>query len=387
MKQILTSIPLFVSTIALFFFFFLPDKRSHTVRFVPYILLSIIARSIYLIIVYYKSYFTPNYDIVSPPFTILSLSLIYLFLLDILNDRKISPFIINLNLFPTIIGVVLYLLIILSPELHTKLDRINYVSKNLMGFILTCIYFISIYIKQFSADKIEKHHKLISLVLLQLGVIFFLYAFFFLYVYKEKVFVVLPIQLLKLVEISLALTFYFYIFNIYNKHIKLEKEKRLEGFFFFPDQKQHILSEFNQNLAFEQKQKRNIKELKNQERSNHSYLSDEELNYYRTQIEDYFSEPENYINPDFTQKKLAKHLNVPRYYISQVFNIGMNITFSDYLNIKRITYACEIISKNKNISITQLAEKVGYRSRTSFYTHFERIVKCSPRDFFDKLHS
>lgn len=371
MKQILTSIPLFVSTIALFFFFFLPDKRSHTVRFVPYILLSIIARSIYLIIVYYKSYFTPNYDIVSPPFTILSLSLIYLFLLDILNDRKISPFIINLNLFPTIIGVVLYLLIILSPELHTKLDRINYVSKNLMGFILTCIYFISIYIKQFSADKIGKHHKLISLVLLQLGVVFFLYAFFFLYVYKEKVFVVLPIQLLKLVEISLSLTFYFYIFNIYNKHIKLEKEKRLEGFFFFPDQKQ----------------KRNIKELKNQARSNSSYLSDKEFNYYRAQIEDYFKEPENYIDPDFTQKKLAKYLNVPRYYISQVFNIGMNITFSDYLNIKRITYACEIISKNKNISITQLAEKVGYRSRTSFYTHFERIVKCSPRDFFDKLHS
>ena len=240
-----------------------------------------------------------------------------------------------------------------------------------MGFILTCIYFISIYIKQFSADKIEKHHKLISLVLLQLGVVFFLYAFFFLYVYKEKVFVVLPIQLLKLVEISLSLTFYFYIFNIYNKHIKLEKEKRLEGFFFFPDQKQ----------------KRNIKELKNQARSNSSYLSDKEFNYYRAQIEDYFKEPENYIDPDFTQKKLAKHLNVPRYYISQVFNIGMNITFSDYLNIKRITYACEIISKNKNISITQLAEKVGYRSRTSFYTHFERIVKCSPRDFFDKLHS
>ena len=184
MTQILTSIPLFISIITLFFFFFITDKRDPRVRFVPYILLSFIARSGFVIFIYYKRLLSPEFDIASPPLTMLSLSLIFLFILELINHKHVSKSTLFINLSPTIIATAFYLLFIVSEEWRIKLEFANFILKNAIGFSLAVIYFIIVYIKLLKIKRAHPHQKLISLLLLQLGIILALYAIAFVFIYK-----------------------------------------------------------------------------------------------------------------------------------------------------------------------------------------------------------
>ncbi len=100
-------------------------------------------------------------------------------------------------------------------------------------------------------------------------------------------------------------------------------------------------------------------------------------------IETFFNTSNLYLNPDFSLSELSTQLNTPKHHLSQVINIGMDTTFYDIVNAKRIESAISLLNSNKvsNITFEALGYDVGYNSKSSFYHHFKRHTGKTPRQY------
>ena len=61
----------------------------------------------------------------------------------------------------------------------------------------------------------------------------------------------------------------------------------------------------------------------------------------------------------------------------RVFQEKMNMTPIEYVNFVRIKKACELIDKT-DISMEDIAEKVGFITPSTFNRNFRRIIGTSP---------
>ncbi|MBB3128346.1 AraC-like DNA-binding protein [Paenibacillus rhizosphaerae] len=71
-------------------------------------------------------------------------------------------------------------------------------------------------------------------------------------------------------------------------------------------------------------------------------------------------------------------------YFSKFFKKTMGVSFTEYVNQKRIQKA-ERLLLTENWSITNIAEDVGYENMAHFYKMFKRYNGCTPKEFVSKL--
>ena len=88
-----------------------------------------------------------------------------------------------------------------------------------------------------------------------------------------------------------------------------------------------------------------------------------------------------YLRPNLKINDLAQLLNTNRNYIYQAINVGMGISFSDFINQKRIEHAKQAIEDNPHILLAEIAAKSGFSSTSTFYRNFKQIEGYSPSDF------
>lgn len=96
------------------------------------------------------------------------------------------------------------------------------------------------------------------------------------------------------------------------------------------------------------------------------------------QVKDYVDA--HYFEPGCSLKTIAESLNFASGYISRVFKRELGVSFSDYLEQKRIDRAV-VLLREKNYRIYEIAEKVGYSSQHYFCTAFKKITGQSPSDY------
>lgn len=84
---------------------------------------------------------------------------------------------------------------------------------------------------------------------------------------------------------------------------------------------------------------------------------------------------------------LAKKVNSPSHHVSQVINEKLHMSFFEMIAKYRIDQAKNIIRKEKDTKITieELAEKVGYNSKSSFNTAFKKHTGQTPSEFRKNL--
>ncbi|WP_438347640.1 AraC family transcriptional regulator [Paenibacillus sp. FA6] len=73
-------------------------------------------------------------------------------------------------------------------------------------------------------------------------------------------------------------------------------------------------------------------------------------------------------------------------HFSKYFKRKMGISFTDYVNRKRISNA-ERLLVTENRSIQDIAESVGINNRAHFYELFKRYNNCTPKQYLDKMLS
>lgn len=79
-------------------------------------------------------------------------------------------------------------------------------------------------------------------------------------------------------------------------------------------------------------------------------------------------------------KSLAQKYHVHPFYLGQLFQKELNLSFSDYLNRLRMEKAVEFM-KNTPMKTQDIAEAVGYWDTAHFYKHFKKHFGVSPAQY------
>lgn len=96
-----------------------------------------------------------------------------------------------------------------------------------------------------------------------------------------------------------------------------------------------------------------------------------------------FSAPEVF-DPDFNLAQLASVMNTNTRYVSEAINRNYGAGLPALLGEARIKEACrrmQDIDNYGNLTLDNIAQGVGIRSRTTFLTLFKRVVGMKPSDF------
>ncbi|MBW3520367.1 AraC family transcriptional regulator [Flavobacterium sp. NKUCC04_CG] len=112
-----------------------------------------------------------------------------------------------------------------------------------------------------------------------------------------------------------------------------------------------------------------------------SRISEEEMNNYLKSL-DRAWEAKIYLNPDLTLNLLSKTAHIPKYHLTQVFNLGLNSNFNKFINALRVQHAvCLLDNPNNMETIEEIMMQSGFNSRSSFYRAFNVYYDISPADY------
>lgn len=85
----------------------------------------------------------------------------------------------------------------------------------------------------------------------------------------------------------------------------------------------------------------------------------------------------NFRDPDLSLKMLSDTYRITVPYVSKIFKEQIGCNFSSYLTEKRIDAAKELL-KNTSLSISDIAQQVGYIDSPTFIKNFKRVMKMTP---------
>ena len=92
---------------------------------------------------------------------------------------------------------------------------------------------------------------------------------------------------------------------------------------------------------------------------------------------------DNYENPDLTIEEVASKSDYSYTYFTKAFKRYMNDTPVNHLNRIRLSKAKELI-KNKELSLSDIALKAGFKTQSNFTEVFKRIVGMKPTEYRKK---
>lgn len=88
---------------------------------------------------------------------------------------------------------------------------------------------------------------------------------------------------------------------------------------------------------------------------------------------------ENYMDPNFGLSMVATEFNISEAYVSTLFKEQTQVNFATYVEKMRIDQSCILLKENK-ISISAVAEEVGYNSIQSFRRAFKKVMGINPSE-------
>ena len=90
--------------------------------------------------------------------------------------------------------------------------------------------------------------------------------------------------------------------------------------------------------------------------------------------------PESQLRHNLKISDVAAELCTNRLYVSTAINEEVGISFSDYINRKRVNYAIHLMRVNPQLTIYEIADLSGFSSDKSFYRNFKNITGKSPKE-------
>ncbi|EMS34332.1 transcriptional regulator araC family [Mariniradius saccharolyticus AK6] len=90
-----------------------------------------------------------------------------------------------------------------------------------------------------------------------------------------------------------------------------------------------------------------------------------------------------YLHPDFSLPNLAKEAKTSVHVLSQAINEGFGKTFFELTAEYRVREACRLLKGEEGayLKMEEIAERVGYSSKSSFNTVFKKQVGMTPSEY------
>lgn len=94
-----------------------------------------------------------------------------------------------------------------------------------------------------------------------------------------------------------------------------------------------------------------------------------------------------FLNSNISLSELSTLLGTNTSYLSQYLNENLNTNFNDFINAERVNEACRIMTHEgvANKSLDQIAEEVGFNSRSTFYSAFKKFTGITPAYFMKNI--
>ena len=88
-----------------------------------------------------------------------------------------------------------------------------------------------------------------------------------------------------------------------------------------------------------------------------------------------------FLNSDFSLPELASQLKLSVHQLSQAINDGLGKSFFEMTAEYRIEEAKLLLKEKMNIKVEEIAEEVGYNSKSSFNTAFKKLTGMTPSEW------
>jgi AraC-like DNA-binding protein len=88
-----------------------------------------------------------------------------------------------------------------------------------------------------------------------------------------------------------------------------------------------------------------------------------------------------FLEDSFSMPLLARQLTVSPHHLSQILNESLGQSFFDFTAQYRVQEAQKLLIEKDNLKIEEIAEMVGYNSKSAFNTAFKKITGLSPSEF------
>ncbi len=129
-----------------------------------------------------------------------------------------------------------------------------------------------------------------------------------------------------------------------------------------------------------------VKQIRKGVKYETSSLSNSAAKEMASKIIDYMEKEKPYLEEDISIQFLSDALGIPKHHISQVVNQELNLSFSFLINQYRIKEAKRLLSQASNkLTVFELAYRVGFNNKVSFYRAFKNSTGESFSDFKKRL--
>lgn len=378
--------PSLIALVGLGYFFMLKDHKAAGVRVYFYFLLMVILKSIFYIV---SPYIIPRlYEhselLYGPPIAFVMYALTYIMIDELIRKKKTKQLYVHLHLIPTYILSIWFIYTYINPEFTKKHYAIYNLIRVVIAFISALFYYIFLVFKRSKhLKRNNENFKLVIFLLLCLQTVWIYYLFWFVfYKYTIDLYVLNNLIIIRIIEGAASFAIYMSLFNMYKKELLKTRNERgriLPTFthLHFPELEQ----EFVIKESDETTNNKQISDLK----INHTQIEDldkssDKLKEMSLLVHDFFSEnKEIVLDSSFNLSTLEQHLEVSKYQLNKIFNEYLKTNFTKYLNEYRINHACSLLKQG--MSVTEVSFSCGYRSRTSFYNNFKKVMGVSVMEY------
>ncbi len=94
-----------------------------------------------------------------------------------------------------------------------------------------------------------------------------------------------------------------------------------------------------------------------------------------------------YRNVNLTLDKLAEKVGINPRYLSTILNNVIGKNFYDFVNLYRIEEVKQLLqdSENRKLTIEAIANKCGFKTKSSFNTAFKKYVTLTPTQYLKSI--
>lgn len=96
-------------------------------------------------------------------------------------------------------------------------------------------------------------------------------------------------------------------------------------------------------------------------------------------LQDILAFIELHLSEDLSLDKLSKHFSMDKSYLSRLFKSETGSTIYNYILLKRISLAKQLLSEGKNVSET--CSLSGFNDYANFIRAFKKVTGCSPSHY------
>lgn len=117
------------------------------------------------------------------------------------------------------------------------------------------------------------------------------------------------------------------------------------------------------------------------DRYKNSQLAPDVQNSVLQKLQKIMREDKPFLSAEFSLPELAEKVGTTVHILSQVINSGLGKSFFEMTAEYRVEEAKSLLIRQKNIKVEEIAEQVGYNSKSSFNTAFKKITGVTPSEF------